>query len=318
MFAATLNNDPLAYLNSLAAIYFALRWRAGGRKITDIVCCALLVGLGISAKLSAAVVCLPIGCVFAYEFIKSLVKKGEYTPIGKLMASFAIFLVICAPLSLWFTVYAKIKFDQPFGFVFDNLNKALSTDHHNLFERLFVTFDRNEWFYTFYLRTFTNNSTGVYNNFNMFNFATRSAIFGEFSYSGGEAFAATALISLISLTFVVALTIVLYIVAVIKDRKAGLSQAGFFTVGENVETSVFGAILFLSQMISYVVFYIKMPFSCTMDFRYIMPVIISIPLMLAGFNPDGRGRFYKIVGATLKINVAIFIACSTLFYLTAV
>ena len=64
MFAATLNNDALAYLLSLSAVYFALKWWLGEKKLSTMISCGAAVALGVNAKLSAAVVCLPIGAVF--------------------------------------------------------------------------------------------------------------------------------------------------------------------------------------------------------------------------------------------------------------
>ena len=319
MFAATLNNDPLAYLNTLLAVLFALRWWLNGKRMRDIIFCAVFIALGVNTKISVAVVCLPIGLVFLYEFIKSLIKKDDALPIGKLILQYVVFIAICAPISLLFIVYAKIRFDQDIGFVFSNLNRMLSTAHHSLFERFFVTFDKNEYFYSFYLRTFTNASTGVYNNYNVYNFAVRSAIFGEFGFWRGESFAVTALLTLISLTVVFFCAVVIVVVCFIKRKKAEKVPFDLFTADVDTKRFLFGAALFISQFASYIYFNLKMPYSCTMDFRYVMPLIISVPLMLSGFGKyTENNKGLKIYKAIMDINIVLFLTASTLFYMTCI
>ena len=318
-FAATLNNDPLAYLNSLIAIYFAIKWWLDGKRLSDILLCGLFIGLGVCTKLSAATVCLPIGAVFAYEFIKTILKRNGSMPLRKIIVQYLLFIAVCAPISLSFIVYAKIKFDQPLGYVFSNLNKLLSTTHHSAFERFFITFDADEFFYSFYLRTFTNPSTGVYNNYNMYNFLVRSSIFGEFGYWQGEAFSSVALLSQYSLTLVLPAVYVVILVCYIKEKKRTGGSVDFWGVGNDEKAFVFGTVLFLTNLISIAAFYIKMPYSCTVDFRYVMPIIISVPLMLSGVRKYvGEYKAAKVVSVAALINVAVFLTSSSLFFMTAI
>ena len=319
LFSATLNNDPIAYLLTLSAIYFALKWWLKERKISDLILCALCIGLGVNAKLSTAVVCLPIGAVMLYEFIRAIVIKDEGFTLKRAITQYAVFLALCAPLSICFIVYAKIRFDQPIGFVFNNLNQALSTTHHNLFERFIITFDSDEYFATLFLRTFTSTKNGLYNNYNIFNFGIRSAIFGEFGYWQGESFAIVALLSLVSLIAVAAGAVGIIVVSYVKGKVATKTPVHPMTMSDGAKVFLFGVILFLSNMVAYVAFYIKMPYSCTMDFRYIMPVIISLPLMLSGFSniSNGGGKF-KVYKYILIANVLIFLFSSMIFYLLCI
>ncbi len=319
MFAATLNNDPIAYLLSLSAIYFLLKWWLKGKNLSDLILCALCIGLGVNAKMSAAVVCLPIGAVMLYEFIKAIVKKDNEFTLKRAITQYGVFAAVCVPLSLVFIVYAKIRFNQPIGFVFNNLNKDLATTHHSFFARFFITFDSDEYFASLFLRTFTNTKSGLYNNYNMFNFAVRSAIFGEFGFWQGEIFAVVALISLISLTAVAFGAVGITVVSYIKAKKASETPLHPTTMSDGAKVFLFGAILFLSNMVAYVAFYIKMPYSCTMDFRYIMPVIISVPIMLSGFlNASFAGGKFKAYKCILIINVIVFLFSSMTFYMLCV
>ena len=314
MFAATLNNDPLAYLNSMAAIYFALKWWISGKKLPDILLCGLFIGLGISSKLSAATVCLPIGAVFVYEFVRSVLKADGALDLKKIIVRFVLFLVVTAPLSLAFIIYAKVRFDQPVGFVFGNLNKALATDHHSVFERLFITFDKTELLRTLYIRNFVNYGEGIYNNYNILNYTLRSAVFGEFSYWRGEGFAVSALFSELVLFFSCVAAIVGAAVHAVKNKLLKSFFTELYSKEDN-KRAIFGAVLSVTLIISFVAFYLKMPFSCTMDFRYIMPLIICTPLIFAGLDKfRGESKFLSFTGAAIKISGAVFVACSAGFY----
>ena len=319
LFAATLNNDPIAYLLSLSAIYFALRWWLCGNKIFDIIMCATCIGLGINAKLSVAVVCLPIGCVFLYELIKTIFVGNGTLSVKRIILHYGVFAAVCVPLSPAFVIYAFLRFNQPIGFVFNNLNKSLSTTHHSVFERLFITFDTDEFFASLYLRTFTNSKSGLYNNYNTYNFAVRSAIFGEFGFWHGEGFAIVALLSLVSLTFTFAGAVGIVVVHYVKKIAGSKMPVHPLSMADGEKTFIFGVVLFLSNIIAYVIFYLKMPYSCTMDFRYIMPVVISIPLMLSGFGKiaqtSGKLKVYNYI---LITNVLLFLFSSSLFYMTCV
>ncbi len=216
-FAGQVNNDALAYMFQMLSVYYCLRWWKRGRRLYDLLICAVCIGLGMMAKISAAVICIPIGCVFAYEFFREIGKvvseqkngvSGAWKKVAYMAACYVLFLCICAPIGLWFQVYAYKTFGQEFGFVFSNLNGALSTTHHNWFERLFITLDPNEYFGTLYCIPFCTIKDGVttaYNNYNLPLYQLRSALFGEFNnYKGGECFSATAFACGVRLRIVVA------------------------------------------------------------------------------------------------------------------
>ena len=133
-FAGMVNNDALSYMCSVVALYCAVKWQKQGKKLAYILLCALFCGLGMMTKLATATICLPIGGIFVYEFVVALkafikdLKSQEKLDLKKhlkLPIQFVSFLLICAPLGLWFQVYASVKFDQGFGFVFNNLNITL-------------------------------------------------------------------------------------------------------------------------------------------------------------------------------------------------
>ncbi|MBR2337293.1 MAG: hypothetical protein IKA61_05060 [Clostridia bacterium] len=328
-FAGMVNNDALSYMCSVLALYFAVKWQKKGRQIWNILLCALFVGLGMMTKLATATICLPIGGIFVYEFILALqdfikdikskeklnIKKHIYLPI-----QFICFLIICAPLGLWFQVYAKATHGQGFGFVFGNLNKLLATDHHSLFERLFFTFDFNEYFGSLYCVCFSDKNYAYYNNYNLFNYQVRSAIFGEFSYWQGEGFAVVALLFAWISCFVLAIGLIKCLLIYIKYNRR---QDVFKTDEKIIDIKDF-IILFLlvvSQVLPEIFFYIKMPYACTMDFRYVMPLITGLALMTGYVKKTliSEGSAFSIgLNKVMTIVITVFLVSSSLFYCTCI
>ena len=299
-----LNNDLLAYLLAVLAIYYALKWHFS-RRIVWIILCALSVGLGMMTKLSSATVCLPIAGIFIYNFVRVILSKNE-TEVWKLIAQYMVFLFICAPLGLWFQIYAKIRFNQGFGYVFDNLNPALSTADKHWFARFFVTLDFSEYFGNLYCRAF--------DNFNLFSYVVRSAIFGEFSYWQGEGFAFVAIAFAFISIFCLLAGEIRCLVLCIKNRKNQALQTEKRRIWEEVG---FVGLSLLSQIGAFLFFNIKMPYGCTMDYRYIMPTSLALALAVGLV----RDRLIKsgdgisvVVSRCMTISIAVFLIASALFY----
>lgn len=304
-----LNNDPLAYMCASLALYFALRWQKGGRGWGFILACGLTAGLGMMAKLTAATVCLPIAGIFVWEFVKTVRRAPGALPFGKLAGEYAAFLAVCAPIGLWFQIYAGIRFDQPFGFVFSNLNHRLYTGDHSFFGRFFFAFDFDEYFGSLWCRPFDG-------NYNLFHYALRSAIFGEFVFWQGEGFAAASMVlAYLGCAFLAAgLVRVLYLYFR-EDRKRGRMPE------EKKRDVLFVFLLVQSQAISEIVFYIRMPYACTMDFRYILPMIPAVALTIAGVcGRLGRERdgFSVALRRLTAIAFGGALLCSSIFYMVCI
>ena len=315
-FSALLNNDALALCLSVLALYFALKWYKFGRRWDNIMLCSLCLGLGMMTKISAATIALPVAAIFLYELISSVKKESRAADIKTIVFQYAVFLAVCAPLGLWFQFYAKSRFGQPFGYVFPYLNKALSTADVPLFERLFITFDKNEWFGSLFISNFKNYSTGVNNNYNLFNYSVRSAVFGEFGFWNGEVFAIIALFAAFALAAFSFIGLVYALALFIKKDMRDESEQGKKTK----LTVAFLAILAVAEIGSLVFFYIKMPYSCTMDFRYIMPLIIYLALSatLTVTRIENESAFGAVAARAITVSEIAFLTLSAVFYILCV
>lgn len=80
---------------------------------------------------------------------------------------------------------------------------------------------------------------------------------------------------------------------------------------------LFVFLLMQSQVLSEIYFYIEMPYGCTMDFRYIMPMILALALTL-GYVQKALAALQtqtaRRLDLWLTILTCIFLASSVLFY----
>ncbi len=306
-FAGMLNNDGIAYLLGVLAMYYALKWQRG-RRWAWILLCGFAVGLGMMSKLSSATVCLPIAGIFVYQFVQTVGKKEGAMPFWKMATQYGVFLLICAPIGLWFQVYAKVRFDQGFGFVFDNLNHKLYTGNHSFFTRFIFTLDLDEYFGSLYCRPFEG-------NYYLFNYALRSAIFGEFSYWQGEGFAVLSILTAYMGAALLAICLIWTGVKCLRTR--GKENSLFRAAGLDCKELIFVFLLVQSQVLSEIYFYMKMPYGCTMDFRYIMPLILGIALLVGvvdKFLVAEGGRGSLVLRRLTAIALTAFLISSALFY----
>ena len=190
----------------------------------------------------------------------------------------------------------------------------------SFFERFFIAFDLREYFGSLYCVPFstmdaTRTEYLVDGNYNLFAYALKSSIFGEFTYWQGEGFAVSALLfAYLSVGFVM----VSLVWAVICCYRTRGSETPWSSKAElHFADVLFIFLLVLSQVGSEMYFYIQMPYACTMDFRYIMPLILGMALTL-GYTTKvlalEGGKLSTTLNRLTLLSTAAFIISSTLFY----
>ena len=288
------NNDPLCVMNCFIAMYFTICWLED-HSYKNAIFLGIFIGLAMFAKLSGAIIALPAIVAFLYVLISNIVKKNP--DFKHQLIQGAIIGAIAAPLGLWFHVYAKARFDQPFGFVFNNLSSRLYTGDHSFFERFINIFDFNDMNTAIWANAF--------NNYNVPNFLIKSALFGEYTFRGADAFATLAVIFNYLFVYSSLILMILYFA---------------FSKKENLEVKIVAGVLVLTQLLAQFYFNVKMPYGCTMDFRYIVPIIIGFMILdvLALDFFIKKNDFKKYFGVATFIIGGLLLVSITAFYLTAI
>jgi hypothetical protein len=272
--SAMTNNDNFATLFTFIAIYYAIKWWQD-HKITSIIGIALGIGLGMASKMSVALFALPIALLFLYilfiEILKAKNEKRLTRQLTYLLASFAIFAVIVFPLGLYYPIKHLKEWGQPITFVYNVPNQQLSVQNTYFFDR-FLSFSLADYFKYPYVRLGANNPKGQ--DYNIYGVLLKSITYGEFGYK--VHWGATVINVLSLLSFLALLVSLVYmIITFIITTKTKNSIILFSTVI---------AINFIISL-SYITFNIKHPATCTMDFRYVIPILLTYALVF-GFTID--------------------------------
>lgn len=111
LLAGSVNNDMLSVLFFLGTLVAGLSWY---RKpcLWRMVAAALCMGLGMMTKLSVWMAAVPLAVLFLARFCQ--MQKGGHR---RLVGQAALFLVLCAPLALWWEVRNAVKFGVPIAYV---------------------------------------------------------------------------------------------------------------------------------------------------------------------------------------------------------
>lgn len=317
-----LNNDNLSLIFQLMALYYFFRWYLEGHKYRDIIPCGLFVGLSMAAKMSAASICLGMAIGFIVEFVRSILKKKGSLNFSQILVQYIVFLVICAPIGLWYQVYLHVKLGFPYNYVFDNLNSALFNgprswviqhkpdelayyDSQNsgiLYENTILNYIVR-FILPFYPKDFEiyTGFASSWENYSIQTFALKSSIFGEYSFSPyfSEGFAFAAYLFLEALWLMTWIYLI-YSLIHLKKNKMGKEARMMMILA-----------LGLMIMLAYLCY--KMPYGCSMDFRYIMPMVLPAGYMFGKCNElmeNNKTKFNKVYQK-------MFTGCGFLFLFTS-
>lgn len=300
---ANTNNDTCLFFFTYLSIYLAIKFFKN-HSLKNIIYLALALGLTVSAKLSGALIALPIGVMMICVLIKSIQNKT----FSKMFLNYVIFALICFPIGLFWGVVNKIVYDYSLTYVWQVTNTNLMVQGHSFLDR-FLFLDVHSFFSNPYVILSAKNANQTYN---FFDFLVKSQLFGEWSLTKEYAEISMLLVSL-SFVFVALLFVLMsyffvrllikkqyskfifYVVPLIltfalsclfgegTDQVIGVGLIGisvalliyYFLKKDYFISKSYLAVIsvFMIYVVSYVYFNMKEPFACTMDIRYMVPVL---------------------------------------------
>lgn len=232
--------DSLAAMFMLLAFLYTMKW-IKEKSWKNTIVLALCYGCGMMTKISCAVLALFTALIFLVSFEKAI-REGSWKP---LLLKYVVFGAISLPLGLWYSIRNFVLFQQPFNYVLE-----IPKDHYlykgnvSVAQRILVI-KLKELFSTPY--------ANVRENYNLPVYALKSALFGEFSFENWGWISGLLLFFAFLLSAFCVLSIVWWAKENRKEKwcRLMLLAAGIF----------YGSILF---------FYLRYPFGCSMDFRYML------------------------------------------------
>ncbi|SDA66571.1 Dolichyl-phosphate-mannose-protein mannosyltransferase [Lachnospiraceae bacterium G11] len=257
--AGSLNNDGLSLLFQFAVIWLVVRWYKN-RTTSNIVWIALAISLGMLTKLSASLIAIPTAFVFLHVFITEWKELNSF-PIKRLI-QYVVFGTICVPLGMSWAVRCKIKFDMPLTYV----NKLPEDSwqyigNYTLWQRFGIPNPIE------FIKNLSHGSIGFGEN--MWVQLFRTAALGEMDLSE-----LSMTLKVLSMLLILATTVVALIAFAKFIRFFG-------TDGYDRAIKWFMIIIYFVQVISFVRFCYGYPHQCTLNFRYMVPVLIPQAIALA-------------------------------------
>lgn len=289
----SINNDMLMILFGYIIVLYTIRWY-NEPNIKNTVVLAVALGLCMMAKTAGIIFAVVIAIVFIIKWINLEKPFTQRALFGK----FALFGGISIPLGMWYFVRNLIMFKQPFGYI-QPIPKSMPDyiGMHNPIERYF----------TIPLQQFTGYlyCKPIQGDYNIYAYILKCSVFGEFSY-GGVDFQARMLLIFNILVVLLSLASLIYI----------------WLYDKREETYIYRLILTLvwaAQMISYIFYTTNQAYSCAMDFRFLVPAILTGCAFL-GYGTDvmkqNHNKIWKIIRYPVYATVAGFCLSSIFMYLS--
>lgn len=297
--SSSINNDALAFFFSMATFYRLIVWYQEPNT-KNIVVMALLLACAALSKISSLQLAVPIGLLF----LVMLIAKNESAIRGalstkKLWIQYIIFAVISIPLALSFSIRNRIRFDQPLGYVPTIGDETLDqyVGNYSFVDRFVKPFSPN---------LFNNVFCTIPGDYNVYDYLLRCSIFGEFFYLNADFICRVLTVLNAIIIFFVIGAMVVAVVSKVRWTKEGMLWLTFL---------LYAAALW----ISYISFNLSFPFACTMDFRYLLPMIFLSAIFLAGLYDwlaSKEGSAAKIFKGALCITIFLFLMGTSIFYLS--
>ena len=290
--SGSINNDILCLTLSLSAILNTLYWY-NSRSFGRIVCISACVGFAMMAKLSGWMVAPAIAFIFLYVFFKNLKDWKKY------LVQFVSFIVVCAPLALWWGIRNYITHKVPITYIMElsprsgqyvgdiPLIKRLLDFNPSLFNDVGTQFQQYE---------------GGYNEYNPLVGLFKTSMFDEtfiVSY-----YPETAGINKILFWSAVVLGLIGFaamIYTFIADKKMSAVH------------KIFMGLFYGVYLVSYYIFCIKFPQVCTENIRYAVPLIV-IGAFFAGWLLKNISEKNSAKFTVLKTCITAFIISVTSIY----
>ncbi len=262
--------DAFATLWISLTLLYLIRWnQQPGYRETALL--ALCFGCGVMTKISCALLAPLTVVVVAVKFWKVGEKKARL----RIACQTAMFAVIALPLGLWKCLRDLIVYDKKIMYV-PNAISDLSTAGESVFARV-IGFNFQMPFRS------SNPYADVWNDYNAPSYYLKSALFGEFKFQ--VPFFIPVLLTFV--TVVLSVCLVASVIRIIwKKDQGALIYGGAFAIA----------------ILSAYSFYLKMPFGCSMDYRYMNFITIPAGILLGKYCTEGR---FGKVAAVMMYSFAV-------------
>lgn len=296
LFSRVLNNDLLFYFFYLLSLILLFRWYES-RKTSDMALLALSVSLGTLTKVSM----MAFGLILAFVFLTVMLK--EFKRFWYYFRQYLIFLGIFLTLGCSYIIRNLILFKQ----------SPLSVPDLGVNSGQYIPLGPAQRLFSFPIKEFfADPFCNVWEDYNIWQYMIKCSLFGEYRFE------LTGVIRVISYS----LLILSFVCIAIFFFSIFMS----FFKAKNQKEEMFNMIfllIFVYNILSYIMFCFQYPQGCSMDFRYIVPIIFSGCYFIAKGVPIAvslvkSNKAKACVKALLLTPIGLYLSLSVAFYLLAV
>ena len=243
----TVNNDMLAAMMSFLCVYVTLLWCMNGHCLKYLIYMALSIGTGLISKLNVAVLIFPMGIVMLIHLIDEF--KAHRS--GRCIRDYIIFACISLPIGLSWSIRNMLVFHISPGISSATPDSNQYLGSYPLSEVIGLPVSSSiEFPFHSENAVFCHNAWSI-----LFKTSLFAEIFPEDISVNMLLLCRTIFVLAIIIAFIcVILSIVLPIVRI----KAGDRETGAFLLTG-----------YLSVLVTYILFVVKYPYTCSCDFRYV-------------------------------------------------
>lgn len=265
--SGSINNDMLSISLSIIAIYYTMIWYKDD-SLKTLLKIALTISLAIMTKISSALIAVAIAFVFLTKVMKN---KKEFS---KYICHFTIFAIIALPIGLWFPIKNLVLYDIPITYVQSvDTSSGAYISKYSAFDRFFKI-GKN------HLDSVNIDMGPETPEYNIFITTLKSFIIDEhIDYENN-----TLLSFIIPVIFIVSILLsILYLINIlylIINRMKFSNWIYFFLL------------IGILQIGSYISFCFNYPFTFTMNFRYIIPSLITYAVITSLISDKNKQLYY--------------------------
>lgn len=269
LMAGSVNNDVLSAMFLAGTMLYTVRWYRDS-SLKNILLLAGMLGLAMMAKLSAGLIAPAVALVFLVRLVQVFregMRQGgtgfagglRFAGLRRLIGRFAAFAAVVFPLGLWYPVRNLIRFGVPLTYA----EKLELTDPQYIGDIPLVQRFTDFSLYQLEHLNIQFLEGGNYREFNVFYGLLKTTIFGNFDFNTLNPFLEGTGAALFWINVAVAAAAVAAAVyCLTRGRRHYPVEKGFFTA------------IFVVYMAGYFKFCVEYPHICTMNVRYIYPVLL--------------------------------------------
>lgn len=282
--SGSLNNDILSIALSTMAIFYCIRWYKSD-SLKDLIKIAFTISFAIMTKISSALIAVAIAFVFLTKVIKN---KQD---IKKYIKYFSLFALISLPIGLWYPIKNLVLYDIPITYVqsVDEDNDS-NISKYSVLERIF-TISNN------HLNSINIDMSKENAEYNLFITTLKSFIVDE-QIDCNNDILQICIPWIFYCSIGIAILFIINLIYVLKNYKE-----------INNKWILFFLLLFCLEIISYIKFCFNYPFTFTMNFRYIVPTLISYSV-ITGIACEKSKKLFLFNGTLLDV----FLTLSVLIF----